>query len=458
MLSGFPEVAQVDVMQASGSVPGRVVVDTLIEGSANLSAVPLLTTLTITNGASTLSWPGLRIVRSPRQYGAFMRTVLEDSRWVMRDVTLGLNCNQRDSDGNLYPASSKTIADLVAILAAASGLSLTTGTLPAYRPLADWRGKTVAEAMDQLLERTGCRLAYNPVSEEYVVSLGSAGSSPDLTGRTYRPIPDSRPATITLLTAPITYEKKFQCAAVVQNESGDLVALTDPEGIFDNFTDTVDATAKSREIHGALRLWRPSDANVSLLGRRALSIGPGDSEPVYCSAAFTDPVFASVPGYTHLVQPTESRPDALSVAFGGTCFQSTHPRVMAKSDGEIDLEAEVLAAYHSISSNGLVRSSKVEATGGIAGNLFLKHDWIKPVDSTESDVDGTEWLSLRDLVAAAVATKHSLAPQHVEVSDIVPHSAPGQLGAVRYTLKVGPQAEARTAFGFNFIPSDFRGF
>lgn len=459
-LSNWPDVICFDIFQGCKAEPGKIVVDTMVAGSTNLTAAPFQTSLTVTARSNTLQWGSLKIVRGPRQHGKYIRTVFEDSRWRLRDVTLGANYNVRDCQGVLYSAQEKTIAELVGILASASGLTIGVGSVPSYKPLADWRGKRGDVAMNELLERTGCRLVYNPVSQQYVFSLRGSGSLPDLTERRFRQPPATVAKDLVLWTAPITYEKKFQCTAKVWDENNALETVSDPKDVFTNWSGIGDARKKSRYQHGALRLWQPADTNVMLLGRRALSVAHGDDDITYAAAVFTEPSLASLPKATALIEPRGpfSR-DALSVTAGGTLFQCEQPRVEVDSSGNVKTTAEILSAYYTLSGGEAVRSSKtIEISPDGVGNVEVYHDWIRPVSSSEADVINEEWDSLRDAVATAIHAGFSAQGQHVEVGYIAPHGGAGVIGGCRWTGKVAPYVIARTSLAINFEPTDWRNF
>jgi hypothetical protein len=455
LLAGFPEVTAVDIFQGSYAKPGQVVVDTLVLGSVNPSILPRTTGLILEARSIALYWNDLRITKAPRQYGAFMRTVFEDSRWKLADVVLAENYNSRDCEGRIYPATEKTIAQLVQILATASGLTIATGAVPTFKPDASWRGLTGTEAMDDLLRSTGCRMVYDPATLQYVVSSGGSGPIPSLSERLFRPVANAKYAQIQVRTAPITYEKKFNCNAVVWNEANETEVVNQPERIFNNFGDVATVRLRSKYIHSAMRLWKPDDTNVSLLGRRALTVAPGDDDSTYAAMVFTVPNLADVPKYGHLTQPFGRAPNALSLTGGGKIFQCEQAHVQIDDDGAIKTTAEILSAYHLIVAGEPERSVLAASPGG-AGVLVLDFDWIRPVSSTESDIGATLWEDIHAAVFTAISFKYSYDPQHVTVPTLLSHGAPGALGGVRYFLKLGHQADSRTVLAFNFDPADAR--
>jgi len=454
-LTGFPEVSCVDIFQGSHAKPGQIVIDTLVLGSGVLTEIPRVTSLTIQARSNTMQWTNIRVVKAPRQYGAFMRTVFEDSRWKLGDVLMPQNFNSRDCNGIIYPDSEKTIAELIQEIQAASELTITTASLPNFKPDAPWRGLTAMEAMDHLLMATACRMVYKPSTQEYVVSGAGSGTLPDLGERLFRPVPAARYAEVKVRTAPITYEKKFQCSAVVWDESNQRVVLTFPERIFNNFADVANTRLRSKCIHSALRLWRPADANVVLLGRRALTVAPGDDDSEYAAMVFTAPELARVPLYGQLSQPFGRTPNVLSLTAGGKIFQCEQAYMMIDDGGAIKTTAEILSAYYKVVGGELERESQTVSPGG-TGTLVLDFDWIRPVESSESDISGSGWAGIHNAVVTAVTSKYANPPQHVTVPTIASHGAPGRLGGIRYVLKLGHQADSKTSFAFDFDPADAR--
>lgn len=456
-LDGFPEVTGVDIFQGSYSKPGQIVIDTLVLGSGVLTSLPRVTSLALTARTNSviLAWLGMRIAKAPRQYGAFMRTVFEDSRWNLHEVIMTENFNSRDCEGTIYPATEKTIDELVQEIATATGLTITTSNLPSFKPDAPWRGLTAGQALDHLLHATQCRMVYNPAVQEYRISSGGSGIVPGLGERLFRPVPSARYGAIKVRTAPITYEKKFQCTAVVWNNSNTTETVANPEWIFDNFADVANVRLRAKYIHSAMRLWKPADTDVVLLGRRALTVAPGDDDSTYAAMVFTNPELADVPKYGHLTQPFGRAPNELSLTAGGTIFQCEQAYLMIDNDGVIKTTAEILSAYYKVVSDELERQEQIVSPGG-TGTLDLNFDWIRPVETTEADIDGTEWTSIHNAVTAAVTLKYANPPQHVTVPTLISHGSPGRLGGVRYILKLGTQADSYTSLALDFDPVDAR--
>jgi hypothetical protein len=467
VLSEFPEVVAVDAFLGAYATPGQIIVDTLVRGSDPPDAVRRgFATLTITAREDLderyIEFTDLRMSKAPRQYGAFMRTIWEDSRWKLRDFTMARNYNSRDCQGNIYPDTERTIMELVQEIADVSGLNISAieDTLPDYKPSAPWKGMTAAQALDQLLNACFCRMLYGG-GGGYVVSGCNTGDLPDLGERLFRPVPQAKYLGIRVQTAPITYEKSFQCKAVVWDQDNELEEVENPEWIFNNWEEIEDVRRRSKYIHSAMRLWRPEEDDVVLLGRRALTIAPGDDDSAYASMVFKRPELAEVPMYGTPIQPHKmpysNAPNQISLTGGGEIFQCEQAHLVVDGGGQIKTDAEVLCAYHKVVKKELERRSSDIVVGGAGGMLKLYVDWIRPVESTEPDIDGSEWDALFNEVEEAVLSKYSGEPQHVTIPTLVPFAVPtGKIGGVRYVMKLGSHAECYTVLAINFDPQDAR--
>jgi hypothetical protein len=465
-LTGFPEVVAVDIFMGSYAEPGNIVVDTLVRGSLVPTSLPR-GDVTLTIGARSeleqvsIDFTRLRMKKLPRQYGAFMRTVWEDERWKLREFTMGENFNVRDCEGTIYPETEKTILELVQEIADVSDIDISAIELglPDYKPSAPWKGMTAEQALNQLLHATFTRMLYTG-SGSYVVCAANTGNLPDFGERFFSPYPEAKYTGIRVQTAPITYEKRFQCDAVVWNNDNETEVVQNPERIFNNFVEIEDLRLRSKYAHSAMRLWRPSDEDIVLLGRRALSVAPGCDDSTYAAMVFTMPDLAKVPLYGHLIQPHgqpySNAPNQLSLTGGGEIIQCEQAHLIVDGSGQIETTAEVLCAYHKIVNGELERRSTDVAVGGEGGMLKLYVDWIRPVDTTEPDIDPLEWDSLLNKVEDAVELKYQGEPQHVTLPTVVAVSPNGKIGGLRYVLKLGSHPECYTVIAVNFDPADAR--
>lgn len=459
-LDGFPEVLTVDIFQGSGAAPGRIVVDTVVYGETEAGPLPRITTLTLYARNYSGVWANIKMSKKPRAFNGRMRTVFEDSRWRLRDVTLGQNYNERDCNAVLYSGTEKTITQLVAIIAAASSLTITTGTLPDFKPQADWRGKRADVALQELLDVTGCRMVYDPTTFEYKVSAASSGTIAGIVNseRRFRPGPDIPVRNLIVKSAPRTYEDRLSATAVVFDDTNEIETVANPQRVFDNFANlSANPIKQSRYLQTAFRLWQVDITNRSLLGRRALSVMPGDDDLTYAGARFIKPTLADVPQYVPCVQQSKYGSNALGLTAGGKMFVSEHPFIQG-SGSSVLTTATILCAYYETSGGAYVRDSvSIPINGSALSDLEIVIEWIRPVESSEDDIDGSDWDTLHNTVANAIATKYSVQPQHVTIATLVDHGAIGQLGAVRYVMVVGSNGFIETSMAFNFEPADSRG-
>jgi hypothetical protein len=459
-VSGWPEVWAVDIFQASNANPGTILIDTLVSNDGLITSLPRYTSITIESSEGAFSWHKAKVVKSPRQFGRYMRTVLHDERYILREIVMGQGYNLYDCNGEIFPETEKTLEELWDAIIAACGLNIAYMELPSIKPQAAWRGKTLDVAINELLVSTGCRMVYRPADQTYQVSPGDYGDLPDTSNRLFREPPSHGYSKLTVKTFPKTIEASLSCKAKVRDDAGDLVDIDADKGkgIFNNFEDIEDAKEKASYSHTAYRVWVPDSLEgKSLIGRRALTLGPGDDEPVYASPYIkkTD-TEASVPIYSHMVQPPGFSPPSLSLSFGGTAFQTSHPHVMVTSSGDIDYQAVVLCAYHAVSDGKLERETEEVKLEGDGGEAIVTQDWIRPVDSSEGEIDGEAWAALLTSVSEAIAARFRGEPQHIEYPTIINHFGVGVVGGVRYTAMAGQRGGLKTSLAINFEPADAR--
>jgi hypothetical protein len=457
VLNGYPDVVAVDVFQASGSAPGKIVVDTLPGNVGEGDFLPRITSLGLSARGQLAGWSEIKVVKRPRKYGRKIRTVFADSRWKLKDVILTENYNERDCNGVLSPDNEQTIAQLIAILSSLSGLQISVGAVPELKPLAAWRGKRANEALDELLLHAGLRMVYNPFSGAYVVSRGNSGVIPEIcyTEARYRPgnaVPVRR---VIVHSGPKTFEGRIDANAVIFDENNEMVAVSKPEEIFNNFP-SLSGIDRDRHIQSALRLWRVEASGMVMLGRRALSVASGGSEQTYAAPRFIKPDLADSPQYVDLVQPLDEYTNPIGLSGGGKLFICRHPYVQS-SGGEILTSAKILCAWYRpggrrFENETVIRDANPQGTLDVEIDV----DWIRPVESSEPGINSDEWTIVHSQVATAIAEKYKTNPQHITVSTLVNHGGIGQLGAVRYVMSI-PHRFIETSLAFNFDPADSRG-
>jgi len=448
VLSGFPNVLRVNILQSSGATSGRIVVDTTISAGA-VTNWEDETTLVITTPTNTLTWSGIRAMRAPRVRKGYMRTVFEDSRWKLREITINEDWNLRDGLGNIVDGYSKTVAELGAILATASGISLAAGvTVPSFRPSTQWRGKSGQQAMQWLLRNAVCRLVYNPLTSTYKLWSAGAGSLPNLDNRLYQPGPDRGIGTIEAHSAPVIYEARLAATAVVDNAAGELEDLSvyDGDGYFDEFFDhDGNDEIRSRLIASAFRLWKiDSSSDKEILPYRALSVAPG----VYASAKAIRSTIQSQMRH-HPVHPVHS--GSFGRATSGQLFVSDDP-ILDSTDGSLDTTAEILVGYHALTSGKPTRLTESRSVGSGASTRKYAFDWIRPVNSCERDIGTQVWGDLLGDVADALSVKFSNPTRSVTLPGIRTITESGRVGSVQYVLNLAPRHNAIRRVAFDFDP------
>jgi hypothetical protein len=461
VLDRFPEVVAVDIFQGSSTEPGKIVVDTVVYGLNEIDEIPRETNLTIYARNYTGSFPKLRLCKKPRIYGGKMRTVWEDQRYKLRDATLAQNYNERDCNGTVFPPTEKSISELVAAIAAATGMTIVASSLPPFKPLAAWRGKRADKAMRELLDIAGLRMVYDPEESLFRVSKAGSGSVSSLFAneRRFRPGPEAKIRKVIVKSAPRTFEERFTATAVVLNGDNEIETVDASENIFSNFSniDGFEPTKRSRYIQTAMKLWQvDASEDKCLLGRRALSVMPGDDDQTYAGARIIRPELADVPQYVPLVQQVGFEPSPLGLTGGGKLFACEHPYIEVDG-GVIKTTATVLCAFYEIEDGKFKRDEVTREVNPLGEtDLDFTLDWIRPFESTEDDIDGSSWSTLHGEVADAIAARYSEPPQHVTVATLVPHGGVGQIGAVRYMLNL-EERKLETSIALNFEPKDSRG-
>jgi hypothetical protein len=444
-LTGFPHVIRVNVFQGCGATPGRLVVDTTVSAGAVTNWADV-TSLVVSNGTITHTWNDIRAVKAPRVRKGYMRTVFEDSRWKLREATLGTDYNLRDGLGNLIDGTEKTVTELIAILAAASGLTIEAGTtIPTFQPTCYWRGLTAQQALKWLLDYGVCRCLYNPFEDKCKIWAAGAGSLPDVSKRLYRPGPDRGIGEVVAQSAPIIYEGRFSATAVVDNAAGELENLSnyDGDGYFDEFFDHEGTDdIRSRLIASAFRLWKIDDTtDKEILPHRALPLLPEG----YASAKVIRDSLQS-----------QMRQHPLHVAGShrlnsGIVFVSDDP-VLDSVGGSLKTTAQVLVGYHSLDSDKRERLEESRAIGSGDSIRNFRFSWIRPIESSETDIGTQVWETVLSDVADALETKYSNPTSTVVLPGWPAITESGRVGAAQYLFSTYPRVQALTRVAFDFDP------
>lgn len=457
VLEGFPDIIRMMFFQGSGAKPGRLVVDTMVAGVNNVSQLPKFSTLTVAATGFYGLWPDMKVVKSPRLYGTFLRTVLEDSRWKLRDSMMGGNFNRRNSLGVVAPQSQQSTQQLVQKIADATGLSITTGPLAGVIPPAAWTGRTALSCLDELLTLTGSRMVYNPVTQGYTVSQAGTGGIPDVTERLYRPGPPPRFNKVRALSGPVMYEDRMDAQAMTIDANGQMQAA--PAG-----------TSIPLDVHRkdqvTFRLWQPTTVThpaatplerVVLAPYRAASILPDAENPSMIAArVFPDEGLARWPHYLPSVVHSggNSIVRKITDSSGGEAVLLEHPELSGDGTGNIKVTGEIVCAYWIKETNGELKRNSVEVNipNGGSQTLTTTLDWILPVDSTESDMGGAQWDSIHDAVANAIANRYMGTPQTLYLMIPKNLEGSGRIGGVQYAFDVRHPWRMRFGVAIDFEP------
>ena len=457
-LSGFPPVIQISFFQPSGSRPGRLVVDTTHDGVTSLARLPHETTLTITSTGYTGVWPEMRVVKMPRSHRMLVRTVLEDSRWKMRETKMSGTWNRRNTLGVVSTATEKTVPQLVELIADACDLPIITGSVPTYRIPASWQGMTAQQAMSQLLTIGGCRMTYDPVEQRYVVSLAGSGPNVPAAQRRFRPAPPVKIKDLVVRSAPILFEDRLPCRASQIDGNGNLVADASPDlPVTEAFTG-----------HHKLRIWEPTDVShpeagldvedIELLPHRAASVVPVAGEPIWVPPRVFLEDWERFPIQRLPLSIEGTQAKVVSGTSGGQAILFDHPILGSDGAGGFETEGDLLCAYHVREEDGTLRRHVTQETvdASAASDLVFTFDWIKPVDSTESDLGASQWSSLQDTITNFMAARYGSPPQTVTLSQPVDLEGSGQVGATHFAASLIRRL-SRFTVAVNFEPQSYAG-
>ena len=456
-LAGFPPVQHVSIYQASDTRPGRIIVHTMVVGRADaeVTALPRITSLEISTSSFVGKWSELRAVKTSRVRFGYMKTVLEDSRWKLRDTMMSGSWNERDTLGAVMTASQKTVQELIDLIKDATGLNILTGTLPAYHPPACWANVTAEDALRKLLDDTGCRMVYNPVTEAYTISQAATGPFPNLNGRIFRPAPPCNIKALNVETYPTLYEDRFEAEAVKLDRSTGAVATIAP---------ALAADENDLEKQTRLRFWKPTEIThpagssvdkMVLMPFRAKAHLYAPWTLMLEKGRVIRDEWEPEPYHSPFIHPIASIADGLPWTSGGKVFVTDHPVLMTDGSGALLDNAKVLTSYYlkDIDDNFVRETKSVTIDPSATEELTVHVPWIRPVDSTEPDVSGSVWTALHDDVANAMAQKYKGEAGSVRFNTFLDLEGSGQVGAVRYTMTARPsRLNLRFQVAFNFIP------
>ena len=470
-LNGYPDVHKFHFVQGSEAKAGRCVVDCAVGNPLFIRNSgpprPKHADLTCITDSFQGSWRYMRVVKAIKARYGGMHVVLEDSRWILEKFRIDRNWNDRDASGRVKSGTRKSITELVAeIVAACDGLLtivVDPANIPSFEPPARWAEKTCAEAMQDLLDNTGCRMVYSPENGQYTISLAGTGVLPAFPLKVYKPAPANEWNSLKFMSSPVVYEEKVDCTAVYLDNS---TGVATPLGATDVLSLVKSATATDHAQED-YRLWKPDHTDErTYLNHRPKSILNDPEKPQYEKGRVIRDDWEPFPVHQPLVSRGNEIVDAIELTNGGVVFVTDHPVLSADSSSDgYSLGAKVLTGYmKKDGANGYFRDTHIVTIDSRqSGQLNLFVDWIKPIESSEGDIPSPVWTNLFRDVRLALAHKYD-PPQpetgiggvQVITTDKFYHlGGVGQVGAVEYEFAIARRQVAKShtmRIALNFTP------
>lgn len=450
-LSDYPPVHRIKFMQGSDAKPGRCVIDAANDAELGFKKLPRDTTLNIDHRAVGFvgKWENMRVVKCQRARNGFVRVVLEDQRWHLTQYKFNKNYNERDALGNVLSGTRKSFDELLEELTEAcqKKVKFESSNPPEFDPPARWAGKSCMECLKDLLRNTGSRCVYDPISQTYKVGV-PYGGLPDVRDQVFQPAPPSKIKKVLVHSYPKLYERKIVVeAALIDESSGNAVALS--SGLLDH-------DIRNQYAQVKFRLWKPYQDD----GTKVIT----EFRP---KAHLFDPLKSSMqrgriirdewepfPVHQPLVFPGEQIVDAIEDTSGGRVFVTEHP-VLSADGNAFSTQAYMITGYYQRQGDGKLERDTVEKIieGDATEEVHLYVDWLRPIDSDQSDIGTPVWGNLHKQVADALHKKY-LGPA-ATISNPYPLSFSGNpnVGEVEYDFRL---AEIRSHHNFrvamNFSP------
>lgn len=459
LVSGV-QAFSVDAFLPSGAEPGRFVVDA--EPTANF---PQFATFTFYEQSTTLSFPNCRLVGTPKVTSRGARAVYEDERWKLKQAIMPASFNVRGANGAVHTDTEKTVTELWATIAAASGLGITVVTSPDTKPASDWAGRDAGKAAAQLLERTVSTLMYDATAGVWNVNKQGSGTAPDFSLRLFREVTAIKPETINVKSSPNLYVAKVACTAKLVNSSGSLVDFgAGTAEAIDLWSGFAAAAADDRETYqaSALRVWEPQSttypeaigaSDMLFEKHRLLNLCPSCSELI----AVTPQAIAAAMRFGASVfrnSATEGTSDIGSKVVDGRYILCDKPVLVPDVNADISTSLNFAIAYAWNDGGELKRQVETRNITGGSGTLDIDANWITFAYSDLSSMPLTQTDPEAELeaVADSFATAFSQSAYCVRLPSIVDYQPSGQTGAVRIVCSMYPTRKAETNIALNYRP------
>jgi hypothetical protein len=448
-LSGYPPVLRVSVFQSTGATPGRAVVDCVGIGGDDWESLPVITTLTLSEGSTSLVWSNMKVVSPPRMRRGRMRILLDDSRWKLKETTLAGDFNLRSESGVLLTDTERTVAQLGPLIGSAAGITISGGSDITIKPPARWSGRRADDCLRQMLRDSVSRLIYSPGSQNYVLTAAGTGSLPNLDARMFRPAAEREISQVIVRSAPILFEERATATAVVDKADGEWHEIDEPDEYWTGF-EQEEQPEKGRMKETAFRFWKLTGSNRVWLGHRAAACGSNAHAHKYMSAKIQYDDLAAQLVTADVQWIGDTVPKSVT---GGEVFYTREPFLKAEG-GSLSTEAEIVIGYYNVSGGKAEAKTSTAEVNGAGGTVEYTYDWIRPIDSGEDDMPATdEWQELLDDIADALAVKLQPAPQLLTLPGLPTFATSGRIGAAKWTVSIHPRRDAVTRVWFDHEPA-----
>lgn len=450
-LTGVPQPLRADIFSPSNADAATIVID-----AGAPTKTPLSYTVRLSQVGRSLQWNNCRLVHSPRWAGSFVRFVLEDERWRLRETIMRKSFNEYGLGGVV--SNTRTIAELWQDIALASGITITTQTLPDFFPPAQWQGKKASECANELLSITACRMVYDPIEQTFVVTAAGDGEPPSLNARWKRPAVTAKPQKVVVRTSPTLYESGINIESRLPNDDGELVSFADAGAAAIDFFSGFESEAIERRAawrNAAFRVWEITGASHP----RALTPANMSIQSCRSIAGLLPEIRGERMTYSpRSFQVSSGEGIAMSkveVPPGSVYAYSSDPVLRVDASGVIQTTAKLVACYYAFQLGVPDRETKeVDVPDGDGPEETIEVEWLNPVDSTIADApdSSTNWEDIAQTIAEAHAAKWAASAEHVTIGGLHGTNGSGHVGAVRYRVALAPVRAFETTFALNFTP------
>lgn len=465
-IDGYPSVVRVSIDQPSGASPGRIVVDCAMHPIVDAAQpCPIESTLRINARNFVGQWKVIAI-DGPRPVAgsrSIRRFIFQDYRHKLASVVINKSFNSRDAMGNIDPATEKTITQLWTELADKTELTITTQTVPNFKPPANWAGKSAMHCAAELLAMTGCRMVYDPIGAKFVINAANAGVMPSINNRFWQRVQSPAFNKLVVQSAPTLYEGIVKAKASWVDDNGALVDLPTPLKYFLGYDDEADLRKRNRLIQSGFRIWKPVSVshpsnlnwpdNFHICNHRAVVIA--HAQPIYQSIAVRHEAGhwnLSGDATGHRIQ---FRPDAGVIT-------TDKPTLSINDTGVMNTTVDFIAAYYVKDANEYggwkvlkKQSDLTPAPGGnpVTKRLLIHH--VRPANSNRSDgPTAGNWQTLIDAIHDANVPLMQGIAQTATLASLQRTAGCGRIARTRWLVDMTQRPTLSTEFTIDSPPSE----